>query len=76
VCASTQALLDMQKPAGSGKVMLPGGVVVNADVPRSRLIAKYGEQKTCEAQPDNHQGRQLPSRRTRARFHFIESRCL
>jgi hypothetical protein len=61
VCASTQALLDMQKPVASGKVMLPGGVVVNADALRSRLIAKYGEQRTCEAQPDNHRGDHCPA---------------
>jgi hypothetical protein len=68
VCANTQALLDMQKPASSGKVKLSGGVVVNADAVRSRLIAKYGEQKTCEAQPDNHRADNCPAEEHKLTF--------
>jgi hypothetical protein len=68
VCANTQALLDMQKPVSSGQVKLPGGVVVNADALRSRLIAKYGEQQTCEAQPDNHTGDNCPAEEHKLTF--------
>jgi hypothetical protein len=61
VCWNTQALLDMQLPAAAGKVKLPGGITLNPDALRSRFVAKFGEQVTCESQPDNHDSSNCPA---------------
>jgi hypothetical protein len=53
VCANTQALLDFQKNAASGTVTFPGGVTLNSPALRSRLVAKFRDQVTCETQPSN-----------------------
>lgn len=53
VCANTQALLDFQKSEASGTVKFPGDVTLNSSALRSRLVAKFREQVTCESQPSN-----------------------
>lgn len=53
VCFNTQALLDFQKNEASGKVEFPGEVTLNSAALRSRLVAKFREQVTCEVQPSN-----------------------
>jgi Cellulose or protein binding domain len=53
VCANTQALLDFQKSEANGKVKFPGNVSLNSSALRSRLVAKFREQVTCEQQPSN-----------------------
>jgi hypothetical protein len=52
-CANTQALLDFQKPEADGQVVFPGNVKLSAVALRSRLVAKYRDQKACEMQPSN-----------------------
>jgi hypothetical protein len=53
VCANTQALLDFQRNAANGMVKFPGGVSLNSAALRSRLVAKYKDQVSCEMQPSN-----------------------
>jgi hypothetical protein len=53
VCYNTQALLDFQKDEASGKVKFPGDVSLNSSALRSRLVAKFREQVSCEQQPSN-----------------------
>jgi hypothetical protein len=53
VCYNTQALLDFQKDEASGKVNFPGNVRLNSPALRSRLVAKFREQVSCEQQPSN-----------------------
>jgi len=53
ICYNTQALLDLQKPGADGQVKFPGNVTLNSPALRSRLVAKFGEQVTCEQQPSN-----------------------
>jgi Cellulose or protein binding domain len=53
VCSNAQALLDFQKDEANGKVEFPGNVRLNAPALRSRLVAKFREQVTCESQPSN-----------------------
>jgi hypothetical protein len=53
VCANTQALLDFQKNAANGTVHFPGGVTLNSPALRSRLVAKFRDQVSCESQPSN-----------------------
>ncbi len=52
-CANIQALLDFQKSEASGVVKFPGNVSLNSSALRSRMVAKFREQVTCEAQPAN-----------------------
>jgi hypothetical protein len=59
-CAKTQALLDFQKNEANGKVTFPGNVKLNSAGLRSRLVAKFKEQATCEKQPDNHRAENCP----------------
>jgi len=60
-CINTQALLDFQKDAASGQVKFPGNVVLNAGGLRSRLVARWREQQSCEMQPDNHNASNCPA---------------
>jgi hypothetical protein len=60
VCAKTQALLDFQKNDANGKVIFPGNVKLNSAGLRSRLVARYREQLSCEQQPDNHRAENCP----------------
>jgi hypothetical protein len=53
VCANTQALLDFQKNEANGLITFPGNVTLNSSALRSRLVAKFREQLTCESQPSN-----------------------
>jgi hypothetical protein len=53
ICFNTQALLDFQKNEANGKVEFPGNVTLNSPALRSRLVAKFREQVTCEMQPSN-----------------------
>jgi hypothetical protein len=53
MCANTQALLDFQKNEANGQVKFPGNVSLNSAALRSRLVAKFREQVTCEQQPSN-----------------------
>lgn len=52
-CAKVQALLDLQYDQANNKVKLPGNVVLNPAALRSRLVAKLGEQNTCDSRPAN-----------------------
>jgi hypothetical protein len=52
-CPNTQALLDFQKNEADGKVLFPGNVKLNSPALRSRMVAKFRDQKSCEAQPSN-----------------------
>jgi len=52
-CENTQALLDFQKNEANGSVTFPGGVTINSPALRSRLVAKFRDQVTCERQPSN-----------------------
>lgn len=61
VCLETQALLDMQNDAAEGQVVFPGNVKLSAAALRSRLVAKFREQLTCEAQPSNGGSRNCPA---------------
>jgi hypothetical protein len=51
-CARVQALLDMQSDAAAGKVFIQGSgtTKVRLDPPalRSRMLAKWNEQRTCD----------------------------
>jgi hypothetical protein len=60
-CINTQALLDFQKDAANGKVQFPGKVLLNSGGLRSRLVARWREQQSCEAQPDNHNASNCPA---------------
>jgi hypothetical protein len=60
VCANTQALLDFQKREAEGKVTFPGNVKLSAAGLRSRLVARFREQQSCEMQPDNHRAENCP----------------
>jgi hypothetical protein len=53
VCSNTQALLDFQKNEANGQVKFPGNITLNSPALRSRLVAKFREQVTCETQPSN-----------------------
>jgi hypothetical protein len=53
VCMNTQALLDFQKPEADGKIAFPGGVKLVSVALRSRMVAKYRDQISCEMQPSN-----------------------
>lgn len=53
VCFNTQALLDFQKDEANGKVVFPGNITLNSPALRSRMVAKFRDQLTCEAQPSN-----------------------
>jgi hypothetical protein len=53
MCANTQALLDFQKNEANGKVVFPGNVTLNSPALRSRLVAKFKDQMSCESQPSN-----------------------
>jgi hypothetical protein len=59
-CWNTQALLSMQNDSASGKVVFPGGDVLNSAALRSRLKADFERQATCNSQPDNHTGDNCP----------------
>jgi hypothetical protein len=75
-CRNTQALLDMQKPISQGQVKVSPTVTVNADALRSRLVAKFGEQVTCESQPDNHDDSDCPAEAHKLRFlHASSGSC-
>jgi hypothetical protein len=52
-CFNTQALLDFQKNEANGKVEFPGNVTLNSPALRSRLVAKFRDQASCEMQPSN-----------------------
>jgi hypothetical protein len=52
-CWNTQALLNLQYSPATGKVILPGNVVLNPSALRTRLSAKLWEQKSCELRPAN-----------------------
>ncbi len=52
-CWNTQALLNMQYYPATGKIILPGNIVLNPDALRTRLVAKLWEQKSCELRPAN-----------------------
>ncbi len=52
-CFNTQALLDFQKNEANGKVKFPNNVSLNSPALRSRLVAKYRDQVSCEMQPSN-----------------------
>lgn len=52
-CANTQGLLDFQKSEASGKVQFPGNVSLDSLALRSRLVAKFRDQLSCEQQPSN-----------------------
>jgi hypothetical protein len=53
ICFNTQALLDFQKNEANGKVLFPGNVALNSPALRSRLVAKFRDQISCEMQPSN-----------------------
>jgi hypothetical protein len=53
VCAKTQALLDFQKTAAHQKVIFPGNIKLDVYALRSRMVAKFKDQLSCEAQPSN-----------------------
>jgi hypothetical protein len=56
-CARVQALLDMQYDQANNKVYIQGSgttkVLLSPSALRSRMYAKWGEQKTCDASPRN-----------------------
>jgi hypothetical protein len=52
-CFNTQALLDFQKNDANGKIRFPNNVTLNSGALRSRLVAKYRDQQSCEQQPSN-----------------------
>jgi hypothetical protein len=52
-CWNTQALLNLQYSPATGKVILPGNILLNPSALRTRLSAKLWEQKSCEKQPSN-----------------------
>jgi len=56
-CARVQALLDMQLDAASGKVYIQGTgatkVLLDPPALRSRMLAKWNEQRTCDQAPRN-----------------------
>jgi hypothetical protein len=52
-CFNTQALLDFQKNDASGKVKFPNNVALNSSALRSRIVAKFRDQLSCEQQPSN-----------------------
>jgi hypothetical protein len=60
VCANTQALLDFQKREADGNVTFPGNVKLNSPALRSRLVARFREQQSCEMQPDNQRAENCP----------------
>jgi hypothetical protein len=72
-CVNTQALLDFQKSAANGQVAFPGGVTLSSDGLRSRLVAKFEEQKTCEARVDNHRGDDCPVEEHVLTFQYSEA---
>jgi hypothetical protein len=72
-CRNTQALLDMQKSSSQGQVRISPTVTLNADALRSRLVAKFGEQVTCESQPDNHDDSDCPAEDHKLRFLYSSS---
>jgi hypothetical protein len=75
-CRNTQALLDMQKSSSQGQVKVSPTVTLNADALRSRLVAKFGEQVTCESQPDNHDDSDCPAEDHKLRFlHSSSGSC-
>jgi hypothetical protein len=53
VCFNTQALLDFQKDEANGKVVFPNNVTLNSPALRSRMVAKFRDQQSCEQQPSN-----------------------
>jgi len=53
VCAKTQALIDFQKTAAQGKIKFPGNVTLDVSALRSRMVAKFRDQLSCEMQPSN-----------------------
>lgn len=59
-CAKTQALLDFQRNEANGKVTFPGNVKLSSAALRTRLVARYKEQQSCEKQPDNHRAENCP----------------
>jgi hypothetical protein len=72
MCRNTQALLDMQKPISEGQVKVSPTVTLSASALRSRLVAKFGEQATCEARPDNHNGSDCPAEDHQLRFLYAQ----
>jgi hypothetical protein len=52
-CTNIQGLLDLQKEEVTGKVYLPGNVLLVPSALRSRMVAKYRDQVGCEKQPSN-----------------------
>jgi len=56
-CARVQALLDMQSSAAAGKVYIQGTgttkVLLDPSALRSRMLAKWNEQRTCDQAPRN-----------------------
>jgi hypothetical protein len=56
-CARVQALLDLQYDQANNKVYIQGSgttkVLLSPAALRSRMYAKWGEQKTCDAAPVN-----------------------
>ena len=54
-CARVQALLDLQYDQANNKVYIQGSgttkVLLSPSALRSRMYAKWGEQKTCDAAP-------------------------
>ena len=53
VCPKTQALLDFQKNAAHQKVIFPGNIKLDSYALRSRMVAKFRDQLSCEMQPSN-----------------------
>lgn len=69
VCANTQAILDMQKPAGK-EVVFPGGVTLNPDALRSRLGSFFDRQIICNSRPDNNAGDNCPVEKHDLKFSY------
>jgi hypothetical protein len=59
-CWRTQTLLDFQLDAADGKVIFPGGVRLSAAGLRTRLVARFREQQTCESRPANGNTQNCP----------------
>ncbi len=53
VCKKTQALLDFQKTAAHQQVIFPGNIKLDVYALRSRMVAKFRDQLSCEMQPSN-----------------------
>jgi hypothetical protein len=53
ICKRTQALLDFQKTAAHQNVIFPGNIKLDVYALRSRMVAKFKDQLSCEMQPSN-----------------------